>query len=109
MREQGQSMLNGSGVHRPSWEKIWLPKVLAKNTIGIFLLILLCIGAFFSTRVLDSSVIVSTGPPSSALLIVCVLDAACVMYQYLILSISQLAVTLHKFPKEINFFRHNIT
>nr|XP_027110318.1 O-glucosyltransferase rumi homolog isoform X1 [Coffea arabica]XP_027110319.1 O-glucosyltransferase rumi homolog isoform X1 [Coffea arabica] len=57
MREQGQSMLNGSGVHRPSWEKIWLPKVLAKNTIGIFLLILLCIGAFFSTRVLDSSVI----------------------------------------------------
>ncbi|XP_027103793.1 uncharacterized protein [Coffea arabica] len=60
MREQVQSMLNGSGQYRHSAEKIGLPRLLAKNTVArsslaIFFLILLCIGAFFSTRFLDSS------------------------------------------------------
>ena len=65
MREQVQSMLNGSGQYRHSAEKIGLPRLLAKNTVArsslaIFFLILLCIGAFFSTRFLDSSATVST-------------------------------------------------
>ncbi|KAL3524275.1 hypothetical protein ACH5RR_017109 [Cinchona calisaya] len=48
MREQ-------SGPHRHLAEKIWLP-LLTRNTLAVFFLVLLCIGAFFSTRLLDYSI-----------------------------------------------------
>ncbi|KAL3524274.1 hypothetical protein ACH5RR_017108 [Cinchona calisaya] len=63
MREQGV-MRGSGGPNKHFAEKIWVP-LLAKNTLAprsslaVFILILLCIGAFFSTRLLDSSSITS--------------------------------------------------
>lgn len=64
MREQEQQgkIFNGSRLmNRYFTEKIWLP-LLAKGTLGtrsslvIFFVVVLCVGAFISTRLMDSSV-----------------------------------------------------
>ncbi|KAL3521532.1 hypothetical protein ACH5RR_019681 [Cinchona calisaya] len=68
MKEQMSQMLSslkGSGIYRHFAEKILLPwqvkKALMRSSLAMFFFIVLCIAAFVSTRLLDSSVSSITG------------------------------------------------